>query len=85
MCVCVCVCVCVAVLGHNFNAAHTFGSGGLMDYGDSKVNGIYQFSDLNKNEVYVHVPLRHRTVWSSICSCVCVFVSVCDMWADART
>jgi hypothetical protein len=36
-------------LGHNFNARHSFEegrgtTGGIMDYGDGKLNGIYQFN-----------------------------------------
>jgi len=36
-------------LGHNFNADHTFEegegkTGGIMDYGDGKLNGVYQFN-----------------------------------------
>ena len=36
-------------IGHNFNGAHSFengqgSTGGIMDYGDGKVNGVYQFN-----------------------------------------
>merc|ERR1719322_1075665 len=37
------------VLGHNFDADHTFEegqgrTGGIMDYGDGKLDGVYQFN-----------------------------------------
>lgn len=43
-------------LGHNFNAAHSFEAGkgktgGVMDYGDGKLDGEYQFNSLRKSKM----------------------------------
>eukprot|EP00405_Crypthecodinium_cohnii_P014121 CAMPEP_0206461844 /NCGR_PEP_ID=MMETSP0324_2-20121206/25611_1 /ASSEMBLY_ACC=CAM_ASM_000836 /TAXON_ID=2866 /ORGANISM="Crypthecodinium cohnii, Strain Seligo" /LENGTH=814 /DNA_ID=CAMNT_0053933859 /DNA_START=213 /DNA_END=2658 /DNA_ORIENTATION=- len=39
-------------VGHNFGAGHTFGKGGIMDYEDGMLDGIYQFySDGNEAEM----------------------------------
>lgn len=44
-------------IGHNFGASHTFqlgqgSTGGIMDYGDGKLNGYYQFNtEYSKTEV----------------------------------
>jgi len=41
-------------IGHNFGSGHTFDrglSGGIMDYGDGLLNGIYQFHPIHKEEV----------------------------------
>lgn len=39
-------------LGHGFGCSHTFdgGKGGIMDYGDGKYDGVYQFSPKNRDE-----------------------------------
>merc|ERR1712139_116546 len=42
-------------LGHNLNADHTFeegqgSTGGVMDYGDGKLNGHYQFNTKYRKE-----------------------------------
>jgi hypothetical protein len=42
-------------LGHNFGALHTFGVGGIMDYGDGTYNGIYQFHPNNKPEICAEI------------------------------
>lgn len=43
-------------LGHNFNAKHSFEdgktkTGGIMDYGDGKLNGEYQFNGYRKTQM----------------------------------
>ncbi len=49
-------------IGHNFNANHTFGKGGIMDYSDGKLlpsdpdnPGEYGFHSDNKDSVCAHV------------------------------
>lgn len=40
-------------LGHTFGATHTFynGEGGIMDYGTSRYDGVYQFHPDNRDEI----------------------------------
>jgi hypothetical protein len=48
-------------IGHNFNAQHTFQlgqgkTGGIMDYGDGKLNGEYQFNTVySKTEMCTEI------------------------------
>eukprot|EP00808_Paulinella_micropora_P015551 g8162.t1 len=68
-------------LGHNFGARHTFQegqgtTGGIMDYGDGKLNGEYQFnSKYNELEVCTHVKSSLTCTSSS-----CITNSKC--WQD---
>jgi len=54
-------------LGHNFAARHSFEdgqgrTGGIMDYGDGKLNGIYQFNTrYRKTEVCDHLATVKQT------------------------
>jgi len=54
-------------LGHNFAADHSFEdgqqrTGGIMDYGDGKLNGVYQFNTkYRKAEVCRHVAQRKQS------------------------
>ena len=43
-------------LGHNFGAQHSFEygqgtTGGIMDYGDGTIDGVYRFNELRKTEI----------------------------------
>jgi len=54
-------------LGHNFNAQHSFENGqgttgGIMDYGDGRINGLIRFNSLRRTEM-----CDELTVASSIC------------------
>jgi len=54
-------------LGHNFHARHSFEkgqgrTGGIMDYGDGKLKGVYQFNtEFRKKEVCAHLRSRKRS------------------------
>jgi len=59
-------------IGHNFGAFHSFEdgqgvTGGIMDYGDGTLDGIYQFNDYRKDEMCAEI---ERTVKN------------CSYWAD---
>lgn len=38
-------------LGHGIGATHTFGSGGIMDYGSGKYNSVVQFNPIQRTEI----------------------------------
>jgi len=45
-------------IGHNFGSGHTFDKGlvgGIMDYGDGLLNGIYQFHPVHRDEVCAEI------------------------------
>jgi len=45
-------------VGHNFGSGHTFDKGlvgGIMDYGDGLLNGIYQFHPIHRDEVCAEI------------------------------
>jgi hypothetical protein len=58
-------------IGHNFGAQHSFEdgqgkTGGIMDYGDGKLAGIYQFNTkYRKNEICKVVKKAMSAGWFS--------------------
>jgi hypothetical protein len=67
-------------LGHAFGAYHTFQNGvgttgGIMDYGDGKYNGVYQFHPANKVEICPFVDYLKNTPGYE--TCVQVVSSTC--------
>jgi len=65
-------------MGHNFNADHSFelgqgSTGGIMDYGDGTLDGIYQFNEqYRKIEVCNHIQAKVGT-----CTAFSVFSPEC--------
>ncbi|CAK0839376.1 unnamed protein product [Prorocentrum cordatum] len=64
-------------LGHNFGAQHSFEqgqgkTGGIMDYGDGSLNGVYRFNDLRKSEI-----CGQLTAQVNSCSGFSVFEAEC--------
>lgn len=52
-------------LGHNFGAGHSFGKGGLMDYGDGKSNNVYQFIGSRRSEMCSVMRNKVNNCWGN--------------------
>ncbi|CAK0868901.1 unnamed protein product [Prorocentrum cordatum] len=64
-------------MGHNFGAQHSFEqgqgtTGGIMDYGDGTINGVYRFNDLRFSDICTQLTSQVNT-----CSGFSTFEAVC--------
>ncbi|KJE89186.1 hypothetical protein CAOG_00706 [Capsaspora owczarzaki ATCC 30864] len=62
--------------GHNFGAQHTFGFGGIMDYGDGKYLGEYQFYTA-QNKAEMCTEIQSTLASTSVPSCWTPYSPTC--------